>query len=137
MLLHHYHELCNTNDPSSIFVFSPPIPNIESLSQSTISPLDSVSFGRNQANVNIQQPTTPEVSDIDKVKAYNEYLYPPPPQDISNVFSAEDLSSQSSSNLAKYKRAWHKAKVIRSSILSAGECPDACSRALPIALNHK
>ena len=29
------------------------------------------------------------------------------------------------------------AKVIRYSILSAGECPDACIRALSISLNHK
>ena len=28
MLLQHYHELCNTNDPSSMFVYPPPIPNI-------------------------------------------------------------------------------------------------------------
>ena len=47
MLLQNYHELCNTNDPSSIFVSPPPITNIESLSQSTISSLDSGSFGRN------------------------------------------------------------------------------------------
>ena len=44
MLLQHYHKLCNTNDPSSTFVSPPPIPNIESLSQSTISSLDSGSF---------------------------------------------------------------------------------------------
>ena len=56
MLLHHYHELCNTNNPSSVFVSRPPIPNIESLYQSTISSLDSGSFGRNRADVNIQQP---------------------------------------------------------------------------------
>ena len=29
MLLQNYHELCNTNDPSSMFVYPPPIPNIE------------------------------------------------------------------------------------------------------------
>ena len=58
MLLHHNHELCNMNDPSSIFVSPPPITNIESLSQSTISSPDSGSFGRNQSDVNIQQPTT-------------------------------------------------------------------------------
>ena len=39
MLLEHYHELCNTNDPSSTFVSPPPIPNIESFSQSNISSL--------------------------------------------------------------------------------------------------
>ena len=41
MLLQHYNELCNTNDPSSTFVSPPPITNIESFSQSTISSLDS------------------------------------------------------------------------------------------------
>ena len=41
ILLQRYHEICNTNDPSSMFVSPPPIPNIESLSQSTISSLDS------------------------------------------------------------------------------------------------
>ena len=69
--------------------------------------------------------------------AYNEELYPPTPQDMSNVFSVADLSSQSSSDSAKYKRAWHKEKVICSSILSAGESPDANSRALYIATTHK
>ena len=69
--------------------------------------------------------------------AYNEDIDPPLPQDILNVFSSEDLSAQSSSDSAKYKRAWYKERVIRSSILSAGESPDTCSRALSIALNHK
>ena len=36
MLLQHYHELCNTNDTSSMFLSPPPIPNIESLSQDEI-----------------------------------------------------------------------------------------------------
>ena len=36
ILLEYYHELCNTNDPSSMFIYTPPITNIESLSQSTI-----------------------------------------------------------------------------------------------------
>ena len=58
MLLQNYHELCNTNDPSSMFVSPPPIPNIESLSQSNISSLGSVSFGMNIYDVNIQQLTT-------------------------------------------------------------------------------
>ena len=71
------------------------------------------------------------------VMAYNEDLDLPPPQDTSNVFAAAELLSQSSSDSSKYKCAWHKAKVIRSSILSAGESLDACSRALSIALNHK
>ena len=67
----------------------------------------------------------------------NEELDLPPLQDISNMFAAVDLSSHSSSDSDKYKCAWLKAKVIHSSILSAGECPDACNRALSIALNHE
>ena len=69
--------------------------------------------------------------------ADNEELDPPQPQDILNVFAVADLLSSSSSDSAKYKRAWLKAKVIRSSILFAGKFPDAFSRALFIALNHK
>ena len=53
------------------------------------------------------------------------------------MFAATELLSHSSSDSAKYKRAWLKAKVIRSYILSFGECPDECSRELSIALNHK
>ena len=87
--------------------------------------------------MNIQQPTTSEVADTERVMAYNEDLDLPPPQDISNVFAAADLSSRSWTNSNKYKRAWLKAKVIRSSISSAGECPDACSISLSMAPNHK
>ena len=82
MLLQNYHELCNTNDPSSMFVYPPPIPNIESLSQSTISSLYSGSFGRNLSDVNIQQRNISEVSDIETVMADNKDIDPPPPQDI-------------------------------------------------------
>ena len=119
-----------------MFVSPPPITNIESLSQSTISSLGSGLFGRNRADVNIQQPNTSELANAEIVMADNKELYPPTPQDISNVFAAEDLSSRSSSDSAKYKRAWIKVKVIRFSILSAEECLDACSTALSIALNH-
>ena len=52
--------------------------------------------------------------------AENEELDPAPPQDISNVFAAAELLSRSSSESDKYKRAWIKAKVIRSSVLSQG-----------------
>ena len=69
--------------------------------------------------------------------AYNEDLDPPPPHDILSVFSAVDLSSQSSYDSVKYKRAWYRAKGIRSSILSSREIPDARSIALSIVLNHK
>ena len=89
------------NDPSSIFVSPPPIPNIESLSQSTISSLDSGSFSRNQYNVNIKQPTTSEVANTETVMADNEEIDPTPPQDISNVFPAAELLSRSSSDSDK------------------------------------
>ena len=83
-----------------------------------------------------QQPTTSEVANTETVMGYNEDIYPPPPKDLSNVFAAADLSSQSSYDTVKYKRAWHRAKGIRSSILSSGESPYAQSRVLSIALNH-
>ena len=130
MLLENYHDLCNTNDPSSMFVSPPPIPNIESLSQSTISSLDSGSFDRNQADGNIQQQTTSEVPNTETAMDYNEDLDTPPPHNKSNVFAAADLLSQSSYDTVKYKRACHRAKNIRSSILSSGESLDAHSRAL-------
>ena len=53
--LKHYHELCNMNYPSYMFLSPPYIPNIELLSQSTISSLDSGSFGRKRYHGNIQQ----------------------------------------------------------------------------------
>ena len=70
MLLQHYHELCYTNDPSSMFVSPPPILKIESLSKSTISSLDRGSFDRNRAGRDILQPTTSEVSNTERVMAY-------------------------------------------------------------------
>ena len=69
--------------------------------------------------------------------AGNEDIDTPPPQDISNVFAAADFLSQSSYDTVKYKLAWHRAKGIRSSILSSGESPEAHSRALSIALNNR
>ena len=69
--------------------------------------------------------------------ASNVDIDTPTPQDISNVFAAEDLSSQSSYDSVKYKCAWHRAKGIFSSVLSSGESPDARSRSLSIALNHE
>ena len=66
-----------------MFVSPPPIPNIESFSQSTISLLDSGSFDRNQDDRNIQQPNTSEVANTETVMAGNEDIDPPPPQDIS------------------------------------------------------
>ena len=73
--------------------------------------------------MNIQQPTISKVADKETMMAYNEDLDPPPPQYILNMFSSEDLSAQSSSDSAKYKRAQYKARVICSSILSDGESP--------------
>ena len=69
--------------------------------------------------------------------AGNEDIDTPSPQDISNVFAAADLSSQSSYDAVKYKRAWHMAKVIRSSILFSAESPDVQSISLSIELNHR
>ena len=77
-----------------MFVSTPPIPNIESLSQSTISSLGSGSFGRNRSDVNIQHQTTTEVSDTETAMADNEELDPPSPRDILIVFIAADLSSR-------------------------------------------
>ena len=85
-----------------------------------MSSLDSRSFDRNRADGNIQQLNTSEVANIETVMDYNEDIYPPPPHDISNVFAVADLLSQSSYDSVKYKYAWHRAKGIRSSILSSG-----------------
>ena len=87
--------------------------------------------------MNIQQQNTSKVSNTEAVMAYNEDLDLPPPYNISNVFAAADLSSRSSFDSAKYKRAWLREKLIRYYILSSGKCIDACSRASSIALNHK
>ena len=87
--------------------------------------------------MNIQQQNTSEVADTETVMDFNEYLDPPPPQEISDMFALTDLSSHSSSDSAKYECAWIKAKVIFSYILSAGKYTDACIRALYIALNYK
>ena len=76
-----------------MFVSPPPIPNIESFSQSTISSLDSGSCDRNRSDRNIQQQTNSEVANTDTVMAYNEDLDPPPPPDIWNVFAAAEWLS--------------------------------------------
>ena len=70
--------------------------------------------------MNIQQRTTSKVADTETVMDYNEELYPPSPQDISNVFVAENLLSCSSSDSDKYKCAWINAELIHSSVLSGG-----------------
>ena len=118
MLFQHYHDLCNRNDSSSIFVSLPHIPNIEELSQSTILSLDSESCVINQSDVKIKQPTSLEVSDTKTVMDYNKDPDLPPPHDILNVFSAAYFSSCSSSVSNKYKRVWLNAKLIRSYIFS-------------------
>ena len=113
MLIRNYHELCNTNEPSSMFVSPPHITNIESLSQSKISSLDSGLFVRNRDDVNIQQKDTSEVANTETVMTDNEELYPSPPQDVSNMFAEVDLMSHSSSDSANYKHAWINLKEIR------------------------
>ena len=70
--------------------------------------------------MNIQQQTTSGLSDTETVMADNEELDPPPPQDVSNLFEAVELSSRSSSDSDKYKSAWINAKVISSSHLFSG-----------------
>ena len=78
-----------------MFVYPPPITNIEYLSQSTISSLGIVSFVRNRYDVNIQQQTTFEGANKEIVMADNEELDPPQLQYISNLFVAADFSSRS------------------------------------------
>ena len=75
------------------------------LSQSTIPSLDSGSFCRDRADVNIQQPTASEVANTQTLMAYNEDIDIPPPHYISNVFASADLSSCSSSDSKIYKCA--------------------------------
>ena len=70
--------------------------------------------------MNIQQQTTLEVAYKETVMADNEELDPPPPHHISNLSVEADLSSRSSSDSAKYKRAWIKAKAIHYYILYSG-----------------
>ena len=62
--------------------------------------------------MNIQQQTTSEVANTETVMAYNEDLDLPPPHNKLNVLAAADLSSHSSYDSNKYKRAWIKEKVI-------------------------
>ena len=62
-----------------MFVSAPPIPNIESLSQSTILSLGSGSFGRNISEVNVQQKTTSEAANTETVMDNDEEVFPPPP----------------------------------------------------------
>ena len=88
-----------------MFVSPAPIPNIESLSRSIISSLDSGSFGRNRSDINIQQRTTLEVADRETVMDDNEQIDTSLPQDIYNVFAVADVLYCSSSDSAKYKRA--------------------------------
>ena len=53
------------------------------------------------------------------------------------MFAAADFWSQSSYDTVIYKRAWHREKVIHSSIFSFGEIPDAHIIAFFIALSHR
>ena len=63
-------------------VYPPYIPNIEQLSQLTISSLGSESFGRKIYDVNIQQQNASGVNNIDTVMSENEELDPSTQQDI-------------------------------------------------------
>ena len=69
--------------------------------------------------MSIRQQTALKISNTDTAITDIEELDPPSPQGISNVFTAADLFSCSSSDSDKYKRAWRKAKVIGSSFLYA------------------
>ena len=62
--------------------------------------------------MNIQQLITLDVADTETAMVGNEELDPPSPQQISNVSTAADLLSRSSSDSYKYKCAWLRAKVI-------------------------
>ena len=83
-----------------MFIPPPPIPNIESFSQSTISSPGSRYFGKHRYDVNIKQWTTLEVANKETFLSDNEELDPPPTQDIYIVFVAADLSYRSSSHWA-------------------------------------
>ena len=50
--------------------------------------MDSGSFGRNRSDTNIKQRTELEVANKETLMSDNEELYPPSPQDISNMFAA-------------------------------------------------
>ena len=120
-----------------MFVSTLLIPNIESLSQSNILSPGGGSFGRNRADMNIQQRTTSKVANTEIVMEDNKELDTLRSQDILNVFAAAELPYHSSSDSAEYKRAWPKAKVIRSSILSAGECLTHVVEHYPLYLIRK
>eukprot|EP00978_Attheya_sp_CCMP212_P017891 scaffold48234_cov60-Attheya_sp.AAC.5 len=153
MIIQHYHALCNTNKDSSTFVSPPPIPTIESLSQSTVSSMgtrgsrSSTSSGTTSSsrlhsqsssrtnsscirasrrNVSAHGPVGPLMTAID----------PPVPQDLLNVFAASGLSSYTSTSSAEYKRSWRKAQAIKESMLSAGDTTEECSKAVVLALTH-
>jgi hypothetical protein len=147
-----------------LFVSTPPIPIIESLSQSTISSLgtrgsrsSTLSSGTTSSssshrgthsatnssrshisgfNLPADTPVAPSTTSIDHPVMSTTVMEPPSPQDLSNVFAASALNSSLDRNSAEYKHAWRKAQEIKLAILAAGDSPEACSQSLSIALNH-
>eukprot|EP00978_Attheya_sp_CCMP212_P024273 scaffold76016_cov51-Attheya_sp.AAC.2 len=153
MIIQQYHAVCNTNEDSSTFVSTPAIPTIESLSQSTVSSLEtrgsrsSTSAGTtsssrlrsessSRTNSSCSRASRRNVSAHAPVAPLMTALDPPVPQDLSNVFAASGLSSYTSTSSAEYKRSWRKAQAIKESILSAGDTTEECSKALVLALTH-
>jgi hypothetical protein len=163
IIIQQYRALCNETEDPSTFVSTPPIPTVESLSQSTISSLGSsgsrstLSSGtassssshsgtRSSTNsllnrisgcdVSADTPVAPSTSVIDPPATSTTVIDPPSPQDLSNVFAASAIHSSIDRTSAEYKHAWRKAQEIKQAILAAGDTPEACSQSLSIALNH-
>eukprot|EP00978_Attheya_sp_CCMP212_P028595 scaffold99190_cov42-Attheya_sp.AAC.2 len=147
IIIQQYRALCNETEDPSTFVSTPPIPTIASLSQSTISSLGSsgsrstLSSGTTSSSsshsgtrsgtnsllnrisgcdVSADTPVAPSTSVIDPPATSTTVIDPPSPQDLSNVFAASAIHSS----------------IDRTSILAAGDTPEACSQSLSIALNH-
>jgi hypothetical protein len=164
MIIQQYHALCNETDDPSSFVSTPPIPNIESLSQSTISSHGtrgsrsstlssstttsssshlSSSLGTNSPRTRISgrpvsddAPMDPSTAEIDHLAPSTTVIEPPLAQDLSNIFAASSSTSSIDKSSPEYKHAWRKAQKIKLAILAAGDTPEACSQSLSIALNH-
>ena len=164
MIITQYHALCNENEEPSSFVSTPPIPNIDSLSQSTISSLGtggsrsstfssstttsssshiSSSLGTNSpgprisgCTVSNDAPMNSSTAEINHVAPSTTVIEPPLAQDLSNIFAASSSTSSIDKSSPEYKHAWRKAQKIKLAILAAGDTPEACSQSLSIALNH-
>jgi hypothetical protein len=164
VIIQQYHALCNETDDPSSFVSTPPIPNIKSLSQSTISSLgtggsrsSTLSSGTTTSssshisscsgtnsprsrisgrNVSADAPVNPSTAEIDHLATSTTVIEPPLAQDLSNIFAASSSTSSMNKSSLEYKHAWRKAQKIKLAILAAGDTPEACSQSLSIALNH-